>query len=31
MNIINKLVKDFTNKKGGINTKKIKMLDNQIY
>ena len=31
MNIINKLLKDFANKKGGINTKKIKMSDNQIY
>ena len=31
MNIINKLLEDFTNKKGGINTKKIRMLDNQIY
>ena len=31
MNIINKLITDFTNKKGGINTKKIKMPDNQIY
>lgn len=31
MDIINKLLKDFTNKKGGINTKKIKMSYNKIY
>jgi hypothetical protein len=31
MNIINKLLKDFTNKRGGINTKKIKMPNNKIY
>jgi hypothetical protein len=31
MNIINKILIDFTNKKGGINTKKIKMLGNEKY
>jgi hypothetical protein len=31
MNIINKILVDFTNKKGGINTKKIKMLGNEKY
>lgn len=31
MNIINNLLKDFANKKGGINTKKIQMSDNKIY
>ena len=31
MNIINKILTEFTNKKGGINTKKIKMLGNEKY
>jgi hypothetical protein len=31
MDIIDKLLKDFTNKKGGINTKKIKISHNKIY
>lgn len=31
MNIINKILIDFMNKKGGINTKKIKMLGNEKY
>jgi hypothetical protein len=31
MNIIDKILLDFTNKKGGINTKKIKMLGNKKY
>jgi hypothetical protein len=31
MNIIDKILVDFTNKKGGINTKKIKMLGNEKY
>ena len=31
MNIIDRILLDFTNKKGGINTKKIKMLENKKY
>lgn len=31
MNIIIKILKEFSNKKGGINTKKIKMIGNQMY
>lgn len=31
MNIINKILTEFTNKKGGINTKKIKMIGNEKY
>lgn len=31
MNIINKILTEFTNKKGGINTKKIKMIGNEEY
>jgi hypothetical protein len=31
MNIINKILTEFTNKKGGINTKKIKIIDNEKY
>lgn len=31
MNIINKILKEFTNKKGGINTKKIKIIGNEKY
>ena len=31
MNIVDKILKDFANKKGGINSKKIKMKDNLVY
>jgi len=31
MNIINEILTEFVNKKGGINTKKIKMLGNEKY